>query len=83
MRARGTYDLDAEFLTRLGVKFLNAAWRYEHSRADLAVKFTDRIAFKSRENSDFIALTQVVFQTASAQLGLRLSYERVYCADCA
>ena len=48
------------------------------SRARLAVKFTDKIAFKPRENSDFVALTQVVFQTASVQLGLRLSYERVY-----
>ena len=49
--------------------------------AQLAVKFTDRIAFKPRENSDLVALTQVVFQTAFAQLGLRLSYERVYCAS--
>ena len=62
MRARGTYDLDAEFLTRLGVKFLNAAWRYEHSRADLAVKFTDRIAFKPRGNSNLVALMRACFK---------------------
>ena len=71
MRAGDAYGLDAEFLTRLGVKFLNAAWRYEHSRADLAVKFTDRIAFKPQENNDLVALMRAVFQTASAQLGLR------------
>jgi hypothetical protein len=35
-----------------------------HDRVRLAAKFIDKIAFKPRENSDFVALTQVVFQTA-------------------
>jgi len=70
-RARDIYSLGADFNAarhKILKHGLGAALR---SRVRLTVKFTDKIAFKSRENSDLVALTQVVFQTASAQLGLR------------
>ncbi|EEV17243.1 hypothetical protein CAMGR0001_1539 [Campylobacter gracilis RM3268] len=42
------------------------------SRVRLAVKFTDKIAFKSRKNSDFVALMRIAFQTAVRAIRIAL-----------
>ncbi len=64
---------------RLRRGIFSAAWRKIFKRglgatsAESAAngKITDKIAFKSRKNNDLVALMRAVFQTASAQLGLR------------
>ena len=75
-RARDIYSLGADF-NAARHKILKHGLGATSAESAANGKITDKVAFKPRDKIAILSrLMRIVFQTASAQLGLRLSYER-------